>query len=376
MNMPRCLFFLLAVLIVSGCSPRNEYEPPPPPEVETRAPIVQDTVVYRSYPGRLQAIESVAIYARVQGRLEEVAFTDGDLVKAGDLLFRIEPDAYEADVKGSSAQLAQAQAAAKLAKTTRARKERAFQAQAISEIDFLAADADVQAATAAIEAAEATLAKAQLNLSYTIITAPISGRLDRSLISAGNLVGGPQPALLTTLVGLDPIDCYFAVDERAQIQLLNTLLTKGHSIAALSPAVKLELADGTVYEQTGIIDFTETAVDPSTGTLMVRARFPNPDGQLVPGMFGRVRIPFEQPQAMLIPERALLRDMIGSYVLVVRPDSIVESRYLTLGPLVETQRIITEGLNGDEQVAVSGLQRIRPGMTVQVRSATVADSGN
>ncbi len=375
--MNRLLWVLGCLLVVgvAGCGPRNVFEPPPPPEVEVGQPVVEDATVYRDFPGRLQAVESVAILARVSGTLEEIRFQDGDLVEAGQVLFVIEQAPYEADVRRAQAQLAQAKAAFTLAEAALSRKRNAFAIQAVSELDLLSSEADVENAKAAIEAAEAGLARAELNLSYTTVTAPISGQVDRHRVSVGNVVGGAQPTLLTTLVSVDPIDCYFSVDERASILLRRIAAEQGSDTRESFTDLVLELADGSVHDATGFIDFAETQIDPMTGTLMVRARFPNPDGALVPGMFGRVRVPYQQPNALMIPESAILRDMTGPFVLTVQSDGMVERRSVELGSLVGAQRIVTAGLDTSDTLVVRGIQRARPGMPVRVRSASDSAAG-
>ncbi len=368
MKKMRYVLYGLMVCVAIGCGPRNVFEPPLPPEVEVGLPVVEDATVYRVFPGRLQAVESIAIQARVHGILEQIHFDDGDYVEAGQPLFVIEPAPYKADVQAAEAQLLQARSALKLAESALSRKQKAFEIQAVSELDLLSSEADVEAAHGAIQAAEAKLDRAKLNLSYTTVTAPIDGRVDRHRVSVGNLVGGAQPTLLTTLISVDPIDCYFSVDERSQLFLRRHSAQMETDTPMASRAVQLELADGSILEADGYMDFQETQVDPATGTLMVRARFPNPDGKLSPGMFGRVRIPFPYPDAMKIPERVIQRDMTGPYVLEVLPDNTVEIRHLELGPLDGEQRIVVSGLEPDARVIVRGLQRVRPGIEVQVES--------
>lgn len=363
------------VLTVSGCGPRNVFDPPPPPEVEVGHPVVEDVTVYRAFPGRLQAVESVAIQARVHGTLEEIRFNDGDIVEAGQLLFVIEQAPYETDVRRAEAQLAQAQAALSLAEAALSRKQKAFEVQAVSELDLLTSEADVESATAAIQAAKATLVSSELNLSYTTVKAPIDGRVDRHRVSVGNLVGGAQPTLLTTLVSVDPIDCYFSVDERSGILLRRMAETRVHDTSEVFTELVLELADGSVHDAAGSIDFAENRIDPATGTLMVRARFPNPDGLLVPGMFGRVRVPHIQQGALLIPERSILRDMSGPYVFLVQDEDQVERRDIELGALVEGRRIVLSGLDESDIVVVRGIQRARPGIKVRTQSSSTAASG-
>jgi RND family efflux transporter MFP subunit len=365
-------YFLMLVmgccaLSLTACGPRNVFEPPPPPEVHVGRPVVEDVTVYRAFPGRLQAVESVSIQARVQGTLEEIRFRDGDMVEAGQVLFIIEQKPYEADMQRAEAQLAQARAALSLAEAALSRRQKAFEIQAVSELDLLTSKAEVESAKAAIQAAEAGMTRAQLNLSYATVTAPISGQVDRHRVSVGNQVGGGQATLLTTLVSVDPIDCYFSVDERSSIMLRRIATDQGRTLEDIFSDLLLELADGSVHTSAGVIDFAETQIDAMTGTLMVRARFPNESRLLKPGMFGRVRVPYSQPDATLIPERAILRDMTGPYVLVVEGGNQVARRDVELGPQVGDRRVITAGLAETDTLIVRGIQRARPGSTVRTR---------
>lgn len=362
---------LITLLFATGCGPRNTFQPPPPPTVTVAPPKVQDITIYHSFPGRTEARESVELRARVQGYLETVSFEDGQEVKAGDTLFVIEQGPFQAQLQAAEARLTQAKASQSLAESSLERKKRAFANQAVSELDVLAAEADVEVAKGDIQAAEAAVQTATLNLSYATIQAPIDGMISRHYVSEGNLVGGGEATLLALLVSTSPVYCYFSIDERTLIFFAKKL----NEIAPLNVPdsdkmrVKLTLADGTVYPVEGIIDYVDNTFDPQTGTLNVRARFDNPGGALRGGMFGRVMLPMDIPQAMLVPEFAIQRDMVGSYVLVVTPENKVESRYLELGGLHENQRVIQSGLAANEQVIVEGLQRARVGIEVQTEKA-------
>jgi RND family efflux transporter MFP subunit len=373
-----CPFFygiLLAGLGLAGCGPRNTFEPPPPPEVDVAHPAREDVTVYRVFPGRLEAVESVTIQARVHGTLEEIRFQDGDIVEPGQVLFVIEQEPYKTDVQRAEAQLAQAKAAMTLAEAARSRKQKAFQNQAVSELDLLSAEADVESAQAAILAAEAALTRAELNLSYTMVKSPILGQVDRHRVSVGNLVGGAAPSLLTTVVSVHPIDCYFSVDERSGILMRRLADERGAALENAFTNLVLELADGSELEARGVIDFKENQIDPATGTLMVRARFPNENGLLTPGMFGRVRVPYRQPGALLIPERAIARDMTGPYVWLVTENNVVARRAVELGPLAGERRIIVSGLEPADTVVVRGIQRVRPGSPVRIKTAPGQGAG-
>lgn len=353
------------LLLTVSCTPKNEFQPPPPPEVTVQAPGRENTTVYRSFPGRLVASDTVDIRARVKGFLKSIEFKDGEQVKKGDLLFTIEPEQYEAAVNSAKAQLAQAKAALKLADATLQRNQNAFKTRAVSEVDVLTAEANKESAEAAVMAAEAALVNAELNYSYTRIYAPFDGRVSRRTLSVGNLVGSGESTLLTTVVVEAPIDVYFNVDERALLQHRPDKEREAHPGANIPP-VKLELADGSIFNETGLVDYNDPKFDPDTGTLQVRAVFKNEKARLLPGMFGKILIPEEIENALLIPELAIQRDLSGSYVLIVNKEQMVESRYIQRGPLSGTNRVITDGLSGDEQIIVNGIQRARPGIPVRI----------
>ena len=327
-------------------------------------PEVRTVTVFTTSPGRLAARDAVEIRARVSGYLESVDFEDGELVKAGQQLCVIEPEPYIAALKAAGAELAGARANREIAQTNYDRRKQAFdKSGAVSEIDVLKARADLDAATAAVLRAEAALKQAELNLSYTTNTAPVAGRISRKRVSEGNLVGGPDATLITTLIVEDPIYFYFNANER---QLLQWITKFGRTTAGdeKEAEMQLRLSDGTVYPLTGRVNFLDNRVDPETGTIEVRAVFPNPDGALLPGFYGDLLAPNVRSNAVLVPDLSIQRDIGGAYVLLVGEGNEVESRYVELGPKVEENRIIEKGLDGSEQVIILGVQRARPGITV------------
>jgi RND family efflux transporter MFP subunit len=365
----------LALVLLFGCAPKNEFQAPPPPGVTVQMPELKTVTVYESFPGRLVAHDNVDIRARVKGFLKSIDFTDGQRVKKGDLLFTIEPEQYEAAVNSAAAKLAQAEAAKKVAEATLQRTQNAYKTKAVSEVDVLTSEANKQEADALVMEAQTALDDAKLNLSYTKILAPMDGRLARRSLSVGNLVGDGQSTLLTTLVVEAPIDAFFNVDERAMLPFLQKgIRNEGPEIKTIPP-VNLELANGSQHDGTGIVNYIDPEFDPDTGTAQARAIFENTDYTLIPGLYGKILIPHKIEDALLVPDLAVQQDMAGSYVLTVNASNIVESIYVVKGPLVEAQRVIEKDPTKDryltvkDRVVVNGLQRARPGIPVTATEA-------
>ncbi len=358
---------ILSLLLSFGCTKKNEFKAPPPPEVTVQNPEQRDVTVYAGFPGRLVASDHVEIRARVKGFLKSIDFEDGQRVKKGDLLFTIEPEEYEAAVKSAEARLAQAKASRKLADATLKRVQQAYKTKAVAELDVLSSEAKMQSAEASVMEAQAALDNAKLNLSYTKIKAPIAGRLARRTLSVGNLVGDGTSTLLTTLVVEAPIDVFFTLDERALLPFLDDgrKIKPGQDM----PPLKLELADGSLHEEEGRLNYYDPEIDPDTGTLRARAVFVNERVKLIPGLYGKILVPKNVKNAILVPDLAIQRDMSGPYVLVVTAKNKVESRYIKRGALVGANRIVAEGLAAEERVIIEGVQRARPGIEVRVAEA-------
>jgi RND family efflux transporter MFP subunit len=353
---------LLLAALFTGCAQQNEFQPPPPPQVTVSTPSVDDLTLYETFPGRVEARDSVRLVARVSGFLDEIHFEDGAAVKQGEVLFTIEPETYQAAVNAAKAQLAQSRAAESLAEASLSRKKRAFQTQAVSELDVLSAEADLEAAAAAVQASEARLEQAELNLSYTRITAPMDGVISKAALSPGNLVGPGGVAELALLVRVDVANVIFNVDERRLLPRLRTLAEQADPSPEHLPNVRLTLADGQAYPLQGRIEYMDNVIDESTGTLQVRAVFDNPDRLLFDGMFARVQIPVPMEDAMTVPETAIQRDLVGPFVYTLTGEGVVESTYIELGALTDGRRIVSSGLNRDDRVVVKGIQRVRPGV--------------
>lgn len=367
----RFVIVLLAALI--GCEKPNEFVPPAPRTVSVAVPIEREVTNYVEFTGRTDATETVEIRARVKGFLETVDFTPAQLVEAGDQLFTIEREPFEAALDAARAQVARSQAEVELSTTTSERFRQAFDLGAATELEVAEAEAKEKVARANLQASGAAVVEAEINLSYTTITSPIQGRMSRELVDAGNLVGAGESTLLTSVVQDDPLYVYFTVNERELLQYLEHRPEPGKE-SPTKNKVQLRLADGRLYGRPGTIDFTDNRIDPLTGTLQVRAIFPNPDALLYPGLFARLRIPIETKTAMLVPDVAIQRDIQGYFVYVVNAENRVERRNIDRGAKHGRLRVVHSGLKLDDRVVVNGIQRARAGIQVQPELVEIDDN--
>lgn len=364
----------LVATLAAGCG-RGEAPGPPPPEVVVAEARLGNVPDRREYVGNVRAVEEVEIRARVRGYLVEQAFTEGRLVKAGDVLFRIDPSPYEAALAEAMGRLSQARAAQQLAASEfeRARVLRAQNVLSASDFDVRAEQREV--ADAALESAQAAVKSAELGLSWCTVSAPIAGRIGLALVDVGNLVGASgQDTLLARVVQVDPVHVYFAPTERERLEVLQGA-REGRIPAERvgNIPIELRLGDGTPYPHTGVVDFVDPTVEPTRGTMTVRALVPNPEGDLKPGEFVRAVAVFpDLHDAVLVPERAVLVEQGGSYVLVVNAESVAEYRRVQAGATHDGMRRIVEGIAPGERVVVDGVQKARPGTKVVVREAQAA----
>jgi len=359
---------LLATVVLSGCSQEQQKAPPPPPpEVTVAQPVIQDVTNYIYFTGYTEARKSVELRARVEGFLEKFSFTPGELVNEGDVLFVIDSRPFEAKVDGAKADLQTRQAELQLAQATLKRKESAFKERAVSELTVLEAQAALSKAQAEVKGAEAALISAQLDLSYTTIRAPVSGRISRNLVDAGNLVGaGGDKTLLATLVNYDPIYTYFNVDERSlMLYKRHNRGAEPHATSEEKTPVFLALEGDEGYPYEGYAEYMDNKVDLATGTIQIRATFENKDLFILPGQFARIRIPYhEEKDAVLVPDAALAADQRGRYLLTVNSENVVEYKPVETGTLVDGLRVIRKGITAEDRVVVKGIQRARPGSPV------------
>jgi len=366
----RSLFLILTILtlgVFSGCSQQPGKKTPSVPDVTVVRPVQQEVTKDLTYTGNLVALQQVDIRARVPGFLAKMSFEPGAKVKAGDLLFVIDPRQYEASVKEAKAKLEAQKASSKLAQTELLISQQLGSKEAVSALNVEKKAAERDVSGAQVDLAAAALDKARLDLEWTQVTSPIKGLVGRNKVDVGNLVGANEKTLLTTVVSDDPIYAYFNVSELDLLPILRRITatkTDESSSPSVKPPVYLGLADETGYPHEGHFDFAETTVDSSTGTIQVRAIFPNPDGLLMPGLFVRIRVPVEKRTALLVPDIAVQFDQGGKYVLVVNDQSIVHLKRIRTGQQVGEMRVVEEGLTPKDQVVVTGVQRARSGSKV------------
>lgn len=321
------------------------------------------------YTGRFEAVKTVEVRARVGGYLEKVNFKDGSLVRKGDLLFVIDPRPYQAALGRAQGELARAQARRDLAKNDLARAQRLFEKRVLSEEELDTRDKNLREAVAAVQAAQSAVAEAKLDLEFTEVRAPISGRIGRELVTEGNLVndGSGTATLLTTIVSVDPIYVYFEVDEQAYLRHGARRRSGGRSsLQEAENPVFVGLADEDGFPHKGRLDFLDNRFDPAVGTIRARAVVDNPDGLLTPGLFARVKLPGSgKLPAVLVDDKAVLTDQDRKYVYVLDADNKAQRRDIRLGRMFDGLRIVTDGLGTEDAVVVYGVQKIFfPGMPV------------
>jgi RND family efflux transporter MFP subunit len=343
---------------------------PPPPEVTVSKPLVRDMMEWSDFTGQFEALESVEVRARVSGYLESINFTDGQLVKKGDLLFVIEPRPFEIGLEQAKAQLAQANAQLELAEAQLQRTSQLRQKDYATQETYDERVAQVSTQKATRDAAIAAVDQAQLNLDYTRVTAPVAGRMGRHEVSVGNLVmggTGNTTTLLTTIVSLDPIWLTFTVSEGDGMRY-KRLVQKGEIKSARDSTIEVEgqLMDESKWTMNGTIDFVDNQYVTSSGTIRVRAHFPNPNLFITPGQFGRVRVPMSQKHpTLLVPDAAIVTDQSTKLLFTVAPDGSVVPKPVELGQVTsDGLRIIRSGITADDQVIINGLLRARPGQKV------------
>lgn len=371
---------LIAILLqagLSGCDkPANPPAPPKPePSVVIAQPLLQETTEWDEYTGRIEAVNAVEVRARVSGYLEKVNFVAGAKVKKGDLLFVIDPKPFQAQLNFAAAELERAVSRHELAKNDLARAENLLKAKAISSEEYDARNKGLREAAAAVNSAQANVYSAKLNLEYSEIRAPISGRIGREMVTVGNLVNaGGEATLLTQIVSTDPVYVYVDADEQSVLKYRRQAKSKDSSADLKGTPLQLAVADESDFPHQGRIDYIAPREDAATGTVSIRGVFANPDELLSPGFFARVRLRGGEPyQATLLPDRAIGTDQSQRFVWVVKADNQLEYRKVTLGALIGQQRVIRDGVNADDWVVIEGVQKLKPGMSVKPERITLGD---
>ncbi|WP_319777872.1 efflux RND transporter periplasmic adaptor subunit [Maridesulfovibrio sp.] len=357
-----CLLCCLAIYS-TPVSAAKKKAPKAPPSVVVHTITEQEINPYQEFVGRIEAMQAVAIQARVQGYLEEVAFREGSMVDAGQLLYKIEPDVYRAKVNVNRAKRSKCEAA--LTKAQQYYKRiKTVKRGGVSAADRDTAESDLLQAKANLQEAQANLNQSNLDLSYTTITSPIRGRIGKTSYTKGNLVSSSS-GTLARIVQIDPIRATFSISEN----MLAAAQQFRHE-PRNSKVIKLRMSGDRVYPLTGVLEFLDNEVDRTTGTVAVRAVFPNPDGLLVPGQYVTVLVGVSKPQKKaVVPQAAVLEDKDGKYVFVVDGNKIVQQKRIKIGIAKDTQWAVESGLLPGESVIVSGIQKVRPGMEVNPSSA-------
>jgi RND family efflux transporter MFP subunit len=359
---------LLLVALVAGCKGVIAPQAPPPPTVSVSQPLQRDVIRWDQYSGYLSSPQTVTVSARVSGLIEEAPFQEGAIVHAGELLFRIDPRPFQADLDNKKAAVAQAKAMAAKTKADLERSTQLIRAQVIAQADYDTTKATYLEAAASLSAAAAALETSRLNLQWTDVRAPITGRVSRMNVTVGNLVNGGsgQATALTTIVSIDPLYCYINVPESAALRYQELALKeKTGNVAGANVGCFLQLENETNFPHQGMIDFVDNQVDVSTGTQQIRCVFSNPTTILTPGLFAVTRIPASgRYQALLIPDAAVNTDQDERYLLIVGANDVVQQRPVKLGALFGTLRSISDGLKPSERVVVNGMQSAMPGAKV------------
>jgi RND family efflux transporter MFP subunit len=360
---------LLAAALAAGCGARAAAKADKTVEVVVTTPITDSVLDYQDFTGRLDAFRTVEVRARVAGYVDEAPFKEGDSVRKGDVLFRIDPRTYRADLNQAEANLKLAVAEQQLQELTSRRARRLFALRTMGKEEFDQIMASREKAAATVGAMEAARDRAVVYLDYTKVTAPLNGRVSRRNVDPGNLVKADD-TLLTTLVADDPVYAYFDVDERTYLDLVGERpsATSSARLSRLQFPVLMRVANEEEFTRSGTVDFLDNRLNGNTGTIRMRGVFANPRGVFKSGLFVRIRLPIGSPyEALLIPDEALQSDQGKKFVYVVNGEGKVEYRSVKLGQAIHGLRVIKEGLKGGERVIVQGQQRARPQMQVQVK---------
>jgi RND family efflux transporter MFP subunit len=376
------LLTILLLPALAACGGQSQSQPqasPPPPQVTIAKPVSKMVADQDEYVGRFVAVESVEVRARVLGYLQAIHFKDGQMVKEGDLLFTIDRRPFQIALAQTQASLAQARATLAFAESDLARAQGLTIGSVITQQTFDQRTQAKRIAEASVAAQQAAEMQATLDLEFTELRAPVAGRIGDRRVSMGNLVTGGtsgNASLLATIESVDPIRFEFTLDEASYLRY-GHFAEDGAGMAnrGLTFPVKLKLIDESTFSHEGRMDFVDNAIDRSSGTIRARAVFANPDGRFTPGMFARVRMAASPPKnALLVPDAAIGVEQVRKFVLVVDAQNVARPKYVSLGPVVDGLRVITEGLAPDDDVIINGLMRARPGAKVTPKQSSDASA--
>jgi len=366
---------LLVGLIAAGCEEKQAAEPPaalPPPQVGVIQVQPQNVPLQFEYAGRTAGSREVEIRARVDGILQERTYVEGQRVEAGKVLFRIDPEPFKVALQQAEARLKTEQAVLRQADRTWARVSTLYKDRAVSGRERDEAQSSLETSRAGVALAEAEFRAARINLDYTTVTAPIDGVTSREAVSEGSLVGTTADnSLLTRITQLDPIYVNFAYPD-AEAATTRRMLDDGtyRTPKDRRLTVRVRLGDGSLHPQAGFVDFTDSVVDPQTGTIRVRATVPNPDETLLPGQFVRVIVEgISRPDSIAVPERAVMQGPQGPFLYAVGADGKAQLKPVKLGLSTAAGRVIDSGISGGERVVVEGVIKVRPGRPVNATDA-------
>lgn len=368
----RAVSAISAAIALTACE-QNAYVPPPPPKVEVAVPVQKNITRFIDATGNTAAVKSVDLVARVQGFLQSIDYKDGTGVKEGTTLFTIEPDTYKLKLEQAQAAEAGAQASLRQAEADYKRQVDLVQRQAVSQATLDTSTANRDNAQANLQQAQANTRLAQVNYGYTTVTAPFDGIVSAHLVSVGELVGVASPTQLATIVALNPIWVNFTVNEQDVLKVREEARRRGMTVDQFRQLpIEVALQTDTGFPHKGHLDYVSPTLNQSTGTISVRGILDNPDRVLLPGLFVRVRVPFDkQENALLVPDVALGADQAGRYVLVVNNENVVEQRKVTTGQLDGELRVIETGLKPDDRVVIGGLLRAIPGQKVDPQTKKI-----
>ena len=353
----------IGVLLFAGCKGKTP-PPPPPPQVTVAQPVMQKVTDYLELTGNTQAVHTVQLVARVSGYLDHVLFQDGQLVKEGQSLFLIQQNTYQDNLRQAEAAILQYRAQLEYAEAQFSRYSNLVQQKAASQSDVDSWQYQRDTAQANLRSAEAQRDLAKLNLSYTDVRAPFDGRIDRRLRDPGNLVGAGENTVLAELNQIDPIYVYFTISDADLARLMGEARWAPGNYQDRKWPVFAGVLNENGYPHKGHLDFASISLTATTGTLLMRGTFANPDGKILPGLYAQVHVPVKEGPALLVPQEAIGYDQRGSYVLAVNENQMVQRLTIRTGAQVDHLRVVEEGLTGKEWVVTKGIQKAIPGKQV------------